>query len=109
MTYVDSAITLGDKNKSIRLIYNHQDQVQKLPENAELLGSTKNCPIAMFSIGNCILSIQGHIEFDRAYAKDLMVMRQEILGKEKFQAGCKSLEQPTEEAQIIQDILKFLS
>ncbi|MCZ6501106.1 MAG: GMP synthase [Gammaproteobacteria bacterium] len=73
------------------LLVSHKDQVTELPDGAELLATSEFCPNAMFRIDDHILTFQGHPEFTRAYARDLMEMREEILGEKTFQAGIASL------------------
>ena len=73
------------------LLVSHRDQVTELPDGAELLATSEFCANAMFRIDDHILAFQGHPEFTRAYARDLMEMRKEILGEQTFQAGITSL------------------
>jgi GMP synthase-like glutamine amidotransferase len=75
---------------TVGLIVSHQDQVKTLPEGSRLLAGSDFCPIAMFEFGS-MLGIQGHPEFDRRYSRDLMDMRQETLGPNKYRAGVASL------------------
>ncbi len=79
------------KTSSFGLIVSHKDQVTELPEGAELLATSEFCPNAMFRVDEHILTFQGHPEFSKAYSKDLMEMRQEILA-EKFKPGIDSLQ-----------------
>src|SRR5262245_41838083 len=50
---------------SITLIASHQDQVQALPDGAELLarGADGGCPIAGFTVGERAWTLQPHPEF----------------------------------------------
>ncbi len=91
------------------LISSHRDQVTRLPRGAELLASSEFCPNAMFGIGDHILTIQGHPEFQKPYSRDLIEMRQEILGREKADAGIRSLDAELDREVVSQWILKFLS
>lgn len=91
------------------LVVSHKDQVSKLPEGAELLASSDFCPIAMFRIDNHILTFQGHPEFTRAYSKDLMEFRQDILGEEKFSAGIESLGRSHDSETISRWIVRFIA
>ncbi len=45
----------------------HQDQVVKLPQNAEVFASSDFCPYAGLSYGDSIISLQAHPEFEEAY------------------------------------------
>ena len=70
-----------------------QDQVIKLPPNAERLASSPDCPNAMIQIGDKMLSIQGHPEFPKAYDQILMETRRDKIGPAKVEAGIASLKQ----------------
>ena len=80
-------------NESVRLIHSHQDQVTELPSNAELIAKNDTVPIAMFRIGDHIMSMQGHPEFSEEYAHDVANMRKEILGEKIFSKASQSLMQ----------------
>ena len=83
-TLKKNTILFGSSHQEFNLIYNHQDQVLKIPRESILLASCKNCPVAMLAIDDHILSFQGHVEFDVAYAKDLLEMRRSILGEDTY-------------------------
>lgn len=55
-----------------QLYFAHQDQVQRLPAGAELLGGNDFCPHAMFVIGDQILGVQGHPEFTTSLMESLV-------------------------------------
>ena len=103
------ADVFGSVNQEFNLIYNHQDQVVQMPPNSILLASCSACKVAMYSIEDHILSFQGHIEFDVRYAKDLLSMRRDIFGEEKYLKAYESLKTRPGDTQVIDWILKFLS
>ena len=82
---------VNNHNESVRLIHSHQDQVTELPENAELIAENERVPIAMFRIGDHIMSMQGHPEFSEEYAHDVANLRKEILGESLFNEASQSL------------------
>lgn len=90
------------------LLASHKDQVTELPDDAELLATSKFCPNAMFRIGEHILTFQGHPEFTREYARDLMQMRAETLGEDIFQAGIASLQHGLHGELVSQWIIRFI-
>jgi GMP synthase-like glutamine amidotransferase len=90
------------------LLASHQDQVEILPFEAQLLASSEFCPNNMMQIGNTILSLQGHPEFTKAYAKELMQSREHIIAKEVLTRGLQSLEREHEYALIAQWMIQFL-
>lgn len=53
----------------------HQDQVMRLPPEAELLGGNDFCPHLFFVIGDQVLGIQGHPEFDADFMRSLIRAR----------------------------------
>lgn len=90
------------------LLYSHKDQVVQLPEGAARLSGNEFCPFSMFSIGDHMLALQGHPEFQPDYAEGLMHMREDILGPEKFTAGIASLSSPLANVEVSVWILRFL-
>jgi GMP synthase-like glutamine amidotransferase len=50
----------------------HQDQVVKIPKNAEVFASSDFCPYAGLSYGDSIISLQAHPEFEEAYETTLL-------------------------------------
>ena len=65
---------LGDFN-TLNLIFFHQDQVVKLPKEAELLASNEFCNIASFSVGDSVLTLQAHPEFNQNFSIKLLNAR----------------------------------
>ena len=61
--------------KKLNLIFFHQDQVVKLPKKAELLAINSFCNIASFSIGNLVLALQAHPEFNQDFSLKLLNAR----------------------------------
>ena len=82
---------LSDLNQEVKLIHSHQDQITKLPDQATLVASSKNVPIAMYYIDDHIMSIQGHPEFTNEYAYDVVCKRRDIIGEELFRRTEESL------------------
>ena len=97
--------TVSDED--VRLLCSHQDQVERLPEGAILTLRSEFCPNAGMSIGNHMLSMQPHPEFDQEYAKALMNMRRYVLGQ-LYEKGIDSLSIPTNKIAVVQSIVKFL-
>lgn len=93
---------------AVNLIVSHKDQVVTLPRDAELLACSDFCPNSMFVIGDHVFAMQGHPEFERAYSSDLMHMRQDILGEDRFQAGVSSLDKPLQRDDVGRWIVQFL-
>ena len=94
--------------ENFSLLVFYQDQVTQLPEGAELLAENDFCPIASFQIEDHILTFQGHPELKKTYIKELLELREEILGPEIFAAGVKSLEQSIQPQVITNWMINFL-
>lgn len=58
--------------ESIDIYAFHQDQVVRLPKDAEILLSSDFCPIAGFLCGDSVLCIQAHPEFEADYELALL-------------------------------------
>ncbi len=89
----------------VRLLASHKDQVLRLPEGAKVFLSSASCPIGGFVLGEQIVTIQGHPEFSKPYARDLMNHRAELLGESVHQAGLQSLELGTDEERVVRMLL----
>ncbi len=91
------------------VLVSHQDQVIELPKGAELIAATPFCPNAMFQLGDNIVTIQGHPEFNKPYAKKLMEFRRELLGGTVYHAGIESLQKQTDEQTIARWAVNFIA
>ena len=96
---------------SVKLLHSHKDQVTKLPVDAQLIASTKKVPIAMFHIGNHILSHQGHPEFTSEYVFDVATKRRNMLGEETYLEAVNNLQNTSPDNRIVAkwwvDFLRF--
>jgi GMP synthase-like glutamine amidotransferase len=89
------------------LLVSHQDQVLALPHGAEVLGGNTHCPISMVVLGSHMLGIQAHPEFTPDYAEALMDARLERIGHDVVQDAKRTLNEPTDEAVVMQWIDAF--
>lgn len=85
-----------DQSARVALLCSHRDQVLELPENAVRFATSDFCLNAGYLIGDCVLTIQGHPEFSKAYLAALMNTRRELLGEAVLQQALDSLEYPVE-------------
>jgi len=90
------------------VLVSHQDQIEKLPVGATLIAASDFCPYAMFQLDDAILAIQGHPEFTKPYARDLMGFRRELLGEPLYKVGIESLQSITDEQAIARWMLAFI-
>lgn len=92
----------------LRVIESHQDQVLEIPPDAELLGSSDKTPIEIFGIGDHILGIQGHPEFEVDVIMDIINSRLNlgILTEEVASLSKASITQVNPDRQLWQKICK---
>ncbi len=74
-----------------RLYFAHQDQVLELPPNAELLGGNDFSPIALYTIENKVLGMQGHPEFVPSIMEDIRVQLEGNMDEEMYETAVSSL------------------
>ncbi len=60
---------------SFRVINSHQEQIEKLPEEAAIVGWNDHCPVSLMTVGSSMLGIQGHPEMDVDYARARIELR----------------------------------
>ena len=104
---LDEAPAWMPRDDSVRLIHLHQDQVVKLPDEAQLIGSTSFCANAMFHIGDNVFCMQGHPEFTPDYTAALMEARADSMGKERVSDAIRSLDGDHEGVAIARWIASF--
>lgn len=104
----NNAQRFGKTGESFKILSSHQDQVQLLADGAQILASTDSCPAAMTALGEHILTFQGHPEFDKEYARQLLVMRREVLGEAIYQPAIASLEENIDEQLVARWIIDFI-
>ena len=85
-----------------------QDQVKVLPENSTVLARTADCPVGVFRVGETMLGLQAHPEFEKAYNRAVMEDRAARLGQEKLAKGIASLEKTLQREMIATWISRFL-
>ena len=99
---------LGNFNK-LNLIFFHQDQVVKLPKEAELLASNPFCNISSFSIGDSVLTLQAHPEFNHDFSLKLLKARKSNIEPLIYVEAVNELETLDHDGELITpNIIKFL-
>ena len=78
-------------SQNLNLLMMCQDQVSRLPEEASLLAKSEESPVAMYSIGEHILALQGHPEFTKGYVRSLIEDRSDRISPEKSKKAIQSL------------------
>ena len=104
---------MGPGDGDISMYAMHQDQVTALPGDATTLASSAFCPVAMVAYGDAeapdAISIQAHPEFSHDYAKVLLEIRGETVGRDRAGAALETLDQPVAGADFVRWVLRFLA
>ena len=99
---------LGDFKK-LNLIFFHQDQVIKLPQNAELIAGNSFCNISSFSIGDSVLALQAHPEFNKDFSLKLLHARKSSIEPATYLKSVSELEKLEHDSELITpNIINFL-
>ncbi len=94
--------------ETVGLLHSHRDQVTTLPTGAEVYLTSSFCPNAGFVIDDHVLTVQGHPEFTRDYARTLMEHRRELLG-DAYEPGIASLEGEVDDTAVGRWIAGFFT
>lgn len=87
----------------------HQDQVDQLPPDAEILGWNDHCPVSMMSVGSTILGIQGHPEMGPDYVEAVVQMRRgTLIPEDVVEEGLASLVNEPDTTMLADWIIGFL-
>jgi GMP synthase-like glutamine amidotransferase len=96
--------------RSYTVITSHQDQIDELPPGAEILGWNEHCPISMLGVGENMIGIQGHPEFDPAYSEALMESRRgDLIPEATVEDGMSSLDRDIDGDRLVDWILQRFS
>ncbi len=94
--------------EAVSLLSMHKDQVTELPPGGRLIAGSEFCPVGGFVVGEQVMTLQSHPEFNKPYVEALIRRREELLGADTYRAGLRSLEQDTHEPLVDQWIMRFL-
>lgn len=104
---VSPELGLGD---SYRVLTSHQDQVETIPPGGEVLGWNEHCPVSMLRVGETLIGIQGHPEFDAEYSAALMGMRRgSVIPEEAVDAGLASLDDAPDSGRLAEWIMGMIN
>lgn len=90
-----------------RMIASHQDQVSVLPDGAEVFLRTDHCPNAGFTVGDDVMTIQPHPEFERDLSREITGARAAIFGEALTAEGLASLDRPLDNHDVARWIGTF--
>lgn len=94
---------------ALRLHHMHQDQVERLPPGAVVLGRSNHCEIGIFRAGTRMLGIEAHPEFTTAFSGALIRARREHIGEQRADQALASLSQSTDAPTVAKWISAFLA
>ena len=95
--------------KKLNLIFFHQDQVIKLPQNAELIAGNSFCNISSFSIGDSVLTLQAHPEFNKDFSLKLLHARKSSIEHKTYLESTNELETLEHDGELMTpNIINFL-
>lgn len=94
--------------QNLALRASHQDQVVRLPGEARLYLRSDFCPLAGFTVGTHVLTIQPHPEFPAPYTRALLDRRRPVLGEACWARAVASLEEPVDARTVGRWFLRFL-
>ncbi len=100
--------TSAENKTKVNIISSHQDQVITLPKGGFPIASSLDCPIAMFGVGDNLVGIQGHPEFQREYAQPLLESRREMIGDIIVDPAIQSYEESLDSREIACWIVNFM-
>ena len=76
----------------MKLLYNHGDQVVKLPAGARAFATSDFCPNEGFTVGNHIVTFQGHPEYTADYNRYVLLNRSADKSPATVSAALRSLD-----------------
>lgn len=98
----------GAIDLKVNVISSHQDQVVSLPANGVPIASSEGCPYAMFVVGDSLAGIQGHPEFQTAYAQPLLESRRGLIADDIVDAGILSFGKALDSQVVARWVIQFM-
>ncbi len=98
---VDDTLTTIFPNGHMHLLYNHHDQVERLPEGATELATSDFCRYEAFRIGERMLAFQGHPEYTPDYALHLLKNHSDGEDEQLVQRAIKSIQRHSHDGRKI--------
>jgi len=102
------AIAAFESSHGIALPASHRDQVLRLPAGATWLFEGARCRYAGFTLGDHVVTCQGHPEFTAAYLRGLLDHRRAHLGEALWRRARESLASALDQILMGRWLLCFL-
>lgn len=90
------------------ILASHQDQIIKLPKQAEILASNAHCEYYLLQWTEDMISIQGHPELNKTFLKALMDSRKDRIEPQRYQEGLASFALENDNHLVAQWIVNFI-
>jgi len=71
MPYVQKYVKEHGEMPPLVLQQSHGDHVETLPTEAILLGTSESCKVEMFAVGNRLLCMQAHPDFNQTVQQEI--------------------------------------
>lgn len=94
---------------SLTLLASHQDQVVEVPAGATVWSTSDYCPVAGLTIGERMLTVQGHPEYSPALVSALYDSRRDRIGDAAVDAAQATLTNPLSNASFADAILRLIA
>ncbi len=98
----------GAVDDSLHLVASHRDQVVELPAGAQVLARNEHCQVGAYTVGESVLAMQPHPEYDTDISRRLSSGRRELMGDDVVDAALASLDQPLDAGLVGGWIATFL-
>jgi GMP synthase-like glutamine amidotransferase len=98
-----------EQSVATTLLASHQDQVVELPDDASVWSSADYCPFAGFTVGERMLTMQGHPEFTPQLVTTLYDSRRDRLGDAAVDAAMTTLGNPLSNDSIAAAIVRLIA
>ncbi len=105
---VEHAPWMEETDASFAILASHQDQVVEAAPNSRLLAASAFCPVAMSTIGDNILTMQGHPEATKDCFKKIYDSRRHVIQHHVVEEAMESLAQETTEALVARWMVRFM-
>lgn len=89
-----------DDGPDFTLLMSHQDQVTRLPEQAQLLATSDYCPVGAYRIDDRVFCVQGHPEWVPDLSRELMGRRRDRIGPDRVDAALATLGGPLDQDRV---------
>ncbi len=93
---------------TMRLQAMHQDQVLTPPDGSVVWATSEFCPVAGYTVGDAVWTVQAHPEFTAALSDGIIGLRAERFGPELTARARATVNDPTDAAAVGSAIAAFL-